>query len=154
DGRPGETGRLYVKSDATFEGYASGEDVPVQDSFLSMGDLRYLDEEGRLFVEGRTDEMVVEGGENIYPVEVEEVIEGLEGVQAVAVVGVPDEEMGQALAAFVQGSIDPQRVEEACKSELASFKVPRRIEIVDELPRTETGKVKKTELAQAGGEAR
>ena len=145
----GETGTVHVKSDAVFEGYASGEDVPGRDGYLSMGDQGHLDEEGRLFVEGRSDEMVVVGGENVYPIEVEEVIEGLKGVRAVAVVGVPDDEYGHVLAAFVEGKVDPRRVKEACKRELASFKVPRVVEIVENLPRTETGKVKKAELADS-----
>jgi fatty-acyl-CoA synthase len=144
----GETGILHIKSDAVFDGYASGEDVPGRDGYLSMGDLARLDEEGRLFVEGRSDEMVVVGGENVYPVEVEEVIEGVDGVRGAAVVGVPDEEFGQVLAAFVEGKVSPEQVTSVCQQELASFKVPRVIRIVDRLPRTETGKVKKQELAE------
>jgi acyl-CoA synthetase (AMP-forming)/AMP-acid ligase II len=145
---PGEVGALHVKSDALFEGYVSGEDVPERDGYLSMGDLGWRDDEGRLFVQGRSDEMVVIGGENVYPVEVEEVIEGLDGVRGVAVVGAPDEEYGHVLAAFVEGSVDADRIKEACRRDLASFKVPRTVKVVDRLPRTDTGKVKKADLTQ------
>ena len=145
---PGESGTLHVRSDAVFEGYATGEDVPGRDGYLSMGDEGHLDEEGRLVVEGRSDEMVVVGGENVYPIEVEELIGELEGVRGVAVVGIPDREYGHVLAAFVEGKVDPQRVKEACRRDLASFKVPRMVEVVPTLPRTETGKVRKAELTE------
>jgi fatty-acyl-CoA synthase len=145
---PGEVGSLHVKSDALFEGYVSGEDVPGRDGYLSIGDLGWIDDEGRLFVEGRSDEMVVVGGENVYPVEVEEVIDRLDGVRGVAVVGIPDEEFGQVLAAFVEGSVDPERVKDACRRDLASFKVPKVVRVVDGLPRTDTGKVRKQDLGE------
>ena len=111
-----------------------------------MGDVGWIDDQGRLFVEGRADDMVVVGGENVYPTEIEEVIRGIEGVKDVAVFGVPDPEYGEILAAFVVGTVDPDQVREACRGELASFKVPRRVEVVDQLPRTSTGKVLKREL--------
>jgi fatty-acyl-CoA synthase len=142
----GEGGTLFIKSDLVFEGYASGEETEERDGYLSIGDVGHLDEEGRLFVEGRGDEMVVVGGENVYPAEIEEVIDGIEGVEDVAVTGLKDEEYGEVLAAFVKGSVEPDRVKEVCKKELASFKVPKVVEIVEEMPRTGTGKVKKKEL--------
>jgi fatty-acyl-CoA synthase len=142
----GETGVFHVKSDVVFEGYASGEETPGRKGYISIGDTGYVDDKGRLFVEGREDEMVVIGGENVYPAEIEETIEGLDGVDEVAVVGVPDDEYGEVLAAFVRGRVDPDRVRDACREELASFKVPKIVEVVDELPRTSTGKVVKKEL--------
>jgi fatty-acyl-CoA synthase len=142
----GETGVFHVKSDVVFEGYASGEETPGRKGYISIGDTGYVDDKGRLFVEGREDEMVVIGGENVYPAEIEETIEGLDGVEEVAVVGVPDDEYGEVLAAFVRGRVDPDRVRDACREELASFKVPKIVEVVDELPRTSTGKVVKKEL--------
>jgi acyl-CoA synthetase (AMP-forming)/AMP-acid ligase II len=144
----GEHGELYINSDMVFEGYASGEETKEVDGFLSIGDLGYLDEEGRLFVEGRGDDMVVIGGENVYPVEIEEVIDGIDGVEDVAVVGMKDEEYGEVLAAFVVGSVEPDTVKQTCKKELASFKVPKVVEVVDDLPRTSTGKVQKKELLE------
>jgi fatty-acyl-CoA synthase len=145
---PRDKGTLAVKSGMVFEGYASGEDTETFDDYLSIGDTGWLDEEGRLFVEGRADEMVVIGGENVYPVEVESVIEGMEGVQDVAVVGIPDKEYGQVLAAFVEGSVDQQQVVKYSRDNLASFKVPKVVEVVDELPRTSTGKVRKNQLLE------
>lgn len=93
--------------------------------------------------------MVVVGGENVYPVEVEQVIEDLDGVDEVAVVGVPDDEYGQILVAFVVGSTTEDAIVKACKKELASYKVPKRIEIMGELPRNATGKILKRELIKA-----
>ncbi|HEX2030083.1 MAG TPA: AMP-binding protein [Actinomycetota bacterium] len=143
---PGETGELHVVTGATFEGYTSGEPPGRRPGHVSLGDLGRIDEEGYLFVEGRADDMVVVGGENVYPVEVEEAIQGLDGVDEVAVVGVDDEELGKVLSAFVVGRVDAEAVRDQCRKQLASFKVPRRVEVVDELPRTATGKVKKREL--------
>ncbi|HEX2090114.1 MAG TPA: AMP-binding protein [Actinomycetota bacterium] len=145
---PREKGTLAVKSGMVFEGYASGEDTETFDGYLSIGDSGWVDEEGRLFVEGRTDEMVVIGGENVYPVEVESVIEGMDGVRDVAVVGIPDQEYGQVLAAFVEGSVDQEQVVKYSRDNLASFKVPKVVEVVDELPRTSTGKVRKNQLLE------
>jgi fatty-acyl-CoA synthase len=144
----GEHGELYIKSDMVFEGYSSGEETKEVDDYLSIGDMGWLDEEGRLYVEGRGDDMVVVGGENVYPAEIEEVIDAIEGVEDVAVAGIKDDEYGEVLIAFVQGSVDPDEVKAVCKKELASFKVPKVVEIVDDLPRTSTGKVKKRELIE------
>ncbi|HJP65985.1 MAG TPA: AMP-binding protein, partial [Actinomycetota bacterium] len=143
---PQETGEIHVRSAAMFQGYTSGEQKASRDGFVGLGDLGYLDQDGYLYVEGRADDMVVVGGENVYPAEIEAVIRGLSAVKDVAVFGVPDKEYGEVLAAFVVGDASPDEVREACKSELASFKVPRRVETVDELPRTSTGKVLKREL--------
>ncbi|HEV2755057.1 MAG TPA: AMP-binding protein [Actinomycetota bacterium] len=143
---PGETGELYVKSEVLFEGYTSGEKKAEREGYMSIGDLGRLDEEGYLYVESRTDDMVVVGGENVYPIEVEQVIEDVPGVNEVTVFGLDDEEYGQVLVAFAVGTASPGDIEKACKAELASYKVPRRIEVVDELPRTSTGKVLKREL--------
>jgi fatty-acyl-CoA synthase len=90
--------------------------------------------------------MVVVGGENVYPIEVEQVIESIDGVTEVTVLGVQDDEYGEVLAAFIVGSADPDLVAKTCVAELASYKVPKRIEVLDELPRNATGKVVKREL--------
>ncbi|MDQ3982152.1 MAG: AMP-binding protein [Actinomycetota bacterium] len=145
---PGETGELYVKSTILFEGYTSGEAKAERDGYLSIGDLGRLDDEGYLYVESRSDDMVVVGGENVYPIEVERVIEDVPGVNEVTVLGLEDEEYGHVLVAFVVGNASAEDVHAACKKELASYKVPRRIEVVDELPRTSTGKVLKRELVE------
>jgi acyl-CoA synthetase (AMP-forming)/AMP-acid ligase II len=143
----GETGEIYIRSKVMFEGYISGESTKsTADGWMSIGDLGHVDTDGFLYIEGRADDMVVVGGENVYPVEVEGVIEALRGVVEVAVVGVPDEEYGEILAAFVVGSVTAEDVTAACKKELASYKVPRKIHILDELPRNATGKVLKRDL--------
>ena len=135
-----------LRSDAAFEGYASGESTAEHAGYLSMGDLGWMDEEGRLFVEGRADDMVVVGGENVYPAEIEDVIQSVRGVRQATVIGVPDPEYGQVLAAFVQGRVDPERVKRTAESRLASFKVPKIVKIIDEVPRTATGKVRRKDL--------
>src|SRR5439155_26096831 len=109
------------------------------------GDLGRL-EGGYLFVEGRVDDMVVVGGENVYPAQIEEVIRGIDGVRDVVVAGAKDPEYGETLVAFVVGSASPETIQRACEAQLSSFKVPRRIEKVKELPRTSTGKVLKRDL--------
>jgi fatty-acyl-CoA synthase len=144
----GETGELFVKSSILFEGYTSGESKDERDGYMSIGDLGYLDADGHLFIEGRADDMVVVGGENVYPIEIEELIESLDGVDEAAVLGVKDDEYGEVLAAFVVGSASQDQVQSACKKDLASYKVPKRVEILDELPRTSTGKVLKRELIE------
>jgi fatty-acyl-CoA synthase len=145
DGRPvpvGAVGEIRVRSDAAFDGYTTGEASPVADGYVTTGDLGRLDEDGRLYVDGRADDMVVVGGENVYPAEVENVIRTVDGVLDVAVAGAPDPEYGRALVAFVVGDVEDERILRACRSSLATYKVPRRIERVPDLPRTATGKVR------------
>lgn len=144
----GETGRVLVKSALRFEGYASGEDVPEERGYLDTGDLGRIDEDGFLLIAGRADDMAVIGGENVYPVEVENVVSKIDGVDEVVVFPVSDEEYGEIFAAFVVGNTDASTVRAACEESLASFKVPRHIEIVDQLPRTATGKVLRRELRE------
>jgi fatty-acyl-CoA synthase len=142
----GQTGELHARSGARFEGYIGGVEAEERDGFLALGDLGRMDQDGYLQVEGRQDEMVVVGGENVYPIEVEEALSKVEGVDDVAVLGIEDQEYGQVLAAFYEGSAEPETVRKAAEDALASYKVPRCIDRVDDLPRTATGKVLKREL--------
>ncbi|MFN2591159.1 MAG: AMP-binding protein [Actinomycetota bacterium] len=142
----GETGEIHVRSGALFEGYTSGEQKRYRDGFVSIGDLGHVDDDGFLYLEGRADDMVVVGGENVYPAEIEAVIGRISGVDDVAVFGAPDPEYGEVLAAFVVGSASPDHVKETARRELASFKVPRHVKVVADLPRTSTGKVLKRKL--------
>ncbi|HVL65359.1 MAG TPA: AMP-binding protein [Actinomycetota bacterium] len=144
----GAPGEIFVRSEVAFEGYTGGGSRQEREGFLSIGDVGRQDEEGYLFIEGRADDMVVVGGENVYPVEVEAAIEGVPGVQEAAVLGIEDPEYGQVLAAAVVGDVTEQQVIEACRSELASYKVPRRVAVVDDLPRTGTGKVIKARVRE------
>jgi acyl-CoA synthetase (AMP-forming)/AMP-acid ligase II/uncharacterized membrane protein len=148
----GETGRIFVGNEMLFEGYTGGGNKDVIDGLMSSGDVGYLDDKGRLHVSGRDDDMIVSGGENVFPREVEDLIAGMKGVDEVAVIGVDDEEFGQRLKAFVvtKGSGGPSEdeVKQKVKSDLARYKVPREVEFLDELPRNATGKVLKKELKE------
>src|SRR5438067_13020399 len=153
DGCPvaqGESGRIFVGSEMVFEGYTGGGGKDVVDGLTSTGDVGHFDDEGRLFVEGRDDDMIVSGGENVFPAEVQELLQAHEGVSDVAVVGIDDDEMGQRLAAFVvpaaADGLSADDVKSYVRSNLARYKVPRDVEFVDEIPRTPTGKVVRGEL--------
>jgi fatty-acyl-CoA synthase len=137
-----------------FEGYTGGGDKDVIDGLMSSGDVGHFDENGLLFVDGRDDDMIVSGGENVFPAEVEDLLAGHDAVAEVAVFGVDDEEFGQRLKAVVVtrdgASLSEDDVKGYVKSNLAGYKVPRDVEFVDELPRTSTGKVLKRELKDDG----
>jgi fatty-acyl-CoA synthase len=148
---PGETGRIFVANAISFEGYTSGDDKERLGSMVSSGDVGHFDESGRLFVDGRDDDMIISGGENVFPREVEDLIAGHDQVEEVAVVGVSDADWGQRLKAFVVlkpgASLDESVVKAYVKQALASYKVPRDVAFIDVLPRNATGKVLKRELA-------
>jgi fatty-acyl-CoA synthase len=147
----GETGRIFVGNEMAFEGYTGGGGKDVMDGLLSSGDVGHLDADGRLFIDGRDDEMIVSGGENVFPREVEDLLAGHEAVKEVAVIGVDDEEFGQRLKAFLvvkeDSDLDEDGAKAYVKSNLARYKVPREVEFLDSLPRNATGKVLKRELA-------
>jgi fatty-acyl-CoA synthase len=147
----GETGRIFVGNEMKFEGYTGGGNKEVLDGLLSSGDVGHVDPEGRLFIDGRDDEMIVSGGENVFPREVEDLLAAHEAVKEVAVVGVEDEEYGQRLKAFVVladgAALGESEVKAHVKANLAGYKTPRDVEFLDELPRNATGKVLKRELA-------
>jgi fatty-acyl-CoA synthase len=147
----GETGRVFVGNDMAFEGYTGGGGKDDYEGLLSSGDVGHFDDQGRLFIDGRDDEMIVSGGENVFPREVEDLLAGHEAVKEVAVVGVDDEEFGQRLKAFVvltgSGSADEDEIKGYVKKNLARYKVPREVEFLDSLPRNATGKILKRELA-------
>src|SRR3954454_19379818 len=155
---PGETGRIFVGNDLQFEGYTGGGDKDVIDGLMSSGDVGHFDDQGRLFVDGRDDDMIVSGGENVFPAEVEDLLAGHDAVSEVAVFGVDDEEFGQRLKAVVVkrdgASLSEDEVKRYVKANLAGYKVPRDVEFMDELPRTSTGKVLKRELKDDGEAAK
>jgi acyl-CoA synthetase (AMP-forming)/AMP-acid ligase II/NAD(P)-dependent dehydrogenase (short-subunit alcohol dehydrogenase family) len=148
---PGETGRIFVRGPLLFEGYTGGGDKDRIDGLMATGDVGHFDDQGRLFIDGRDDEMIVSGGENVFPQEVEELLLGHEAVADAAVLGVPDEEFGQRLAAFVVlkpgASVGQQELKPYVRERLARYKVPREITVVDELPRTASGKLQRGKLA-------
>jgi fatty-acyl-CoA synthase len=148
----GETGQIFVQHDMIFEGYTGGEQKNAFAGMAGTGDLGHLDENDRLFIDGRIDEMIISGGENVYPIEVEDVLARHEAVHEIAVVGVDDEQFGARLRAFVVRretyEISEGELKAHVKTHLANFKVPREIIFLEELPRNGTGKVMKTELRE------
>src|SRR3954463_13567668 len=147
----GEDGRIFVGNEMLFEGYTGGGSKDVVDGLMATGDVGHLDEEGRLFVSGRDDDMIVSGGENVFPLEVEDLISNMTGVKEVAVVGVDDKEFGQRLKAYVvkKGSKPSEdEIKKKVKADLAGFKAPREVVFMKELPRNATGKVLKKELKE------
>jgi len=150
---PGKTGRIFVGNEMQFEGYTGGGGKDVIDGLLSSGDVGHFDEEGRLFIDGRDDDMIVSGGENVFPAEVEDLLAGHDAVKEVAVFGVDDEKFGQRLKAVIVTrdgkKLSEKEVKDYVKSNLAGYKAPRDVVFVKELPRTSTGKVLKRELKDA-----
>jgi acyl-CoA synthetase (AMP-forming)/AMP-acid ligase II len=152
DVEPGETGRIFIGNQLAFEGYTGGGDKEHLGDLLSSGDVGHVDEDGRLFIDGRDDEMIVSGGENVFPREVEDLLTDHEAVAEAAAIGVDDEDFGQRLRAFVVkadgADVSEDDLKGHVKSNLARYKVPREIVFVEELPRNATGKVLKRELAE------
>ena len=146
----GETGRIFVGNSMLFEGYTGGGHKERIDGLMSSGDVGRFDEDGRLFVEGRDDEMIVSGGENVFPKEVEDCLARHDGVVEVAAIGVDDDEFGKRLRAFVVRAegfeITEEQLRDHVKANLARYKVPRDFVFLDELPRNATGKILKREL--------
>ncbi len=154
DGREvpcGQSGRIFVGNEMMFEGYTGGGDKERVGGLMSTGDVGHLDAAGRLFVDGRDDEMIVSGGENVFPREVEDLLADHGEIEEAAVVGIEDSEFGQRLKAFVvrrNGSeLDEEAIKKYVKENLARYKVPREVVFLPELPRNATGKVLKRELA-------
>jgi acyl-CoA synthetase (AMP-forming)/AMP-acid ligase II len=151
-GRPlpeGESGRIFVGNGLLFEGYTGGGGKEVVDGLMSTGDVGRFDADGRLHVDGRDDEMIVSGGENVFPREVEDCLMRHDAVVEVAAVGIDDPDFGKRLRAYVAVNrpVTADELKEYVKDNLARYKVPREIVFLDELPRNATGKVLKRELA-------
>jgi acyl-CoA synthetase (AMP-forming)/AMP-acid ligase II len=146
----GEVGRIFVGNEMAFEGYTGGGGKEVIDGLYSSGDVGHIDEAGRLFIDGRDDEMIVSGGENVFPREVEDLLADHQAVEEVAVIGVADDEFGQRLKAFVVTragiEVSDRELTAHVKANLAAYKAPREVEFLEELPRNATGKVLKRDL--------
>ena len=149
---PGGRGRVFVGTVTPFEGYTGGGHKEIVDGMLATGDVGHFDDQGRLYVDGRDDDMIVSGGENVFPAEVEELLVAHAAVREVAVIGVADEEFGSRLHAFVVllagHDLDEDGVKAHVRENLARYKVPRAVTFLDELPRNPTGKVLKRELVR------
>lgn len=148
----GQVGRIFVRNTFPFKGYTGGGGKEIIDGMLSSGDVGYFDEHGLLYVSGRDDEMIVSGGENVFPAEVEDLISGHPDVIEATALGVEDKEWGARLKAFVVkaegASLDEDTVKAYVKEHLARYKVPREVVFLDELPRNPTGKILKRELRE------
>ncbi|MET0447412.1 MAG: AMP-binding protein, partial [Aeromicrobium sp.] len=155
DAAPGDPAEIWVRGDNLFSGYwPDGVDGPDADGWYPTGDVGFLDEDGDLTLVDRLRELVIVSGFNVYPFEVEDVIAEVPGVAQVAVVGLPDEETGEAVVAFVVAAKDStadeqtlvETIEAHCRTRLARFKQPRRSIVVTGLPHSATGKVAKGRL--------
>jgi fatty-acyl-CoA synthase len=145
-------GRIFIRSGARIEGYTDGRRKQVIDGYMSSGDMGHFDEDGLLFVDGRDDDMIVSGGENVFPQEVENLLVERDDVFDAAVVGVDDSDFGKRLRAFIVSQPGaPQDIEEIklyVKNNLARYKVPRDVVFIDELPRNATGKLLRRVLTE------
>ncbi len=146
----GVSGRVFIGGGMVFEGYSDGRSKDTVDGLMSTGDLGHFDSQGRLFIDGREDDMIVSGGENVFPGEVEEALARHPDVADVAVLGVADEQFGQRLKAYVVAERDANPTEDDLKdyvrASLARFKVPREIVFTGEIPRNPTGKILRRRL--------
>jgi len=124
----------------------------MKSGWLHTGDIGYLDEDGDLFVVDRVKDMIIRGGENIYPAELEDIIYRFPGVAEAAIVGTPDPTYGEDIVAFIVASpgatLSGQEIADFMKKETSSFKVPKKIHIIDALPKTPVGKILKRELRE------
>jgi fatty-acyl-CoA synthase len=147
---PHVVGRVFAGSVLAFEGYTDGRHKEVIDGLLCSGDVGHFDDDGLLFIDGRDDDMIVSGGENVFPGEVENLLHEHDAVTEAAVVGAPDDEYGQRLVAYVVTrpgvTVDGEQLKAYVKANLARFKVPRDVVFVDELPRNATGKLLRDKL--------
>jgi acyl-CoA synthetase (AMP-forming)/AMP-acid ligase II len=156
EGRPvdvGVAGEICARGENIMQGYWRDQEKTssvVKNGWLYTGDLAHFDEDGYIYIEGRSSDMIKAGANRISPKEIEEIILELSEIQEVAVIGVPDDLLGEVIKAFIvvaKGKVlDKKQVQLHCKNNLASYKIPKYIEFIDELPKTASGKVKKYQL--------
>ncbi|WP_194836105.1 acyl-CoA synthetase [Nocardia sp. XZ_19_369] len=146
------TARIFIRSGTPFEGYTDGRNKQIIDGFMSSGDVGHIDEHGLLMVDGRDDDMIVSGGENVFPQEVENLLLERPDIFDAAVVGVDDAEFGKRLRAFVVPepgqTPDGEEIKAYVKNNLARYKVPREVIFLDDLPRNPTGKLLRRVLVE------
>lgn len=152
----GEVGEIVIRGPNVMEGYyrnPAATDEALKEGWLHTGDLGYVDADGYFYIEGRKKEMIIRGGENIYPKEIEEVLYTHEAVKEAAVIGIPDEVWGEEVAAVLvlqdDQTLTPADVRAYCQDHLADYKCPRVVYYRDTLPKTATGKIQKVALAEA-----
>ncbi|MGK0742542.1 acyl-CoA synthetase [Leucobacter sp. Z1108] len=153
----GTVGEIEVRGPNVFAGYhglpEATEQAFTPDGWFRSGDLGYLDNDGYLFIADRLKDMIISGGENIYPAEIEDHLNSMEGVTGAAVIGVPDEQWGEVGWAILtvregvdQATVSTEAVKAALDGKLARYKIPKRVIVVDEFPRTASGKIRKADL--------
>lgn len=149
----GEKGEICIRGDATMQSYLNnpeGTSDTLKNGWLLTGDIGYMDPDGYFYVVDRKKDMINRGGENIYPREIEMVLEKHPGIAAVAVVGIPDQALGERVKAVLEltkpGSLSPEEIQHFLSDKLARYKIPEHIEIMDQIPRNPTGKILKTAL--------
>lgn len=150
----GDVGRIFVGNFFPFQGYTGGGGKQIIDGLLSSGDVGYFDDDDLLYVSGRDDEMIVSGGENVFPAEIEDLVSGHPEVVEATALGVEDKEWGHRLRCFVVriegSSVDEDTIKAYVRDNLARYKVPREVVFIDELPRNPTGKILKRQLREIG----
>jgi len=147
---PNEVGEIHVRGPMVMNSYLGREHERSEDGWLSTGDLGYIDDEGYLYVKDRQKDVIISGGENIYPAEIEHVLIQHPAVKEVAVVGHSDKKWGQVPVAFVvvKNAFSQEELYEFCKKELASYKVPKRYYSISTLPRTASNKIQRHKLIE------
>jgi bile acid-coenzyme A ligase len=159
---PGEVGEIFMRSSARGKvGAYRGDAVPIPmtaDGFATIGDLGWLDEQGYLYLADRRVDMIVSGGANVYPAEVEAALSEHPGVDDVVVIGLPDPDWGKRVHALIQPTdsvnpVTPEEIVAFAKTRLSSYKVPKTVELVDKIPRNEATKVNRTALVEAREQA-
>jgi len=147
---PGVSGRIFVDNGLKFEGYSGGGGKPMIGAMMGTGDTGHWDADGRLFVDGRDDDMIVSGGENVFPAEIEDLVSSMPGVADTASIPVDDEDFGVRLRLFVvtdgSAELTEDDVKDHVKANLARFKSPREVVFLDAIPYTAAGKVARREL--------
>jgi fatty-acyl-CoA synthase len=147
---PNTIGTVFVSSSTSFKGYTDGRHKEIVNGLLCSNDIGHFDDSGLLFIDGRDDDMIVSGGENVYPLEVENLLAARDDVYEAAVVGVDDDDFGKRLRAYIvsapNAARDAQEIKTYVKTNLARFKVPRDVYFVEELPRNTTGKLLRNAL--------
>ncbi|WP_397538014.1 class I adenylate-forming enzyme family protein [Rummeliibacillus pycnus] len=150
--RSNEVGELYIKGKHMFSGYWNNSvetAKTIVNGWLRTGDLAKMDQDGDIFIVGRVKEMIISGGENVYPQEVEQCIITHSKVKEVAVIGIPDHHLGEIVTAFIVADDafhDEEEIQALCREFLGGYKIPRRIHFVSELPKTHVGKIDKKKL--------
>ena len=152
----GDTGEIWVKGYNVMQGYFGNDEATREtmsdDGWLKTGDVGVMDDAGYIDITDRIKDMIISGGFNVYPAEIENSLSSIKGVMQVAVIGVPDERMGEVGKVFIvlepQAQLTVQEVADYCKANMANYKIPRSVEFIDAMPMNASGKILKTELRQ------